>query len=205
MKRDAGMVIACAVVSPRSKEISVKAFHRDTFTHVAAFVLLLFLLSMGCSSPTSSENSTSTPLAIPSDNLTGSEDVLPQFVVDAVLSALPGARLLAATLEQEDDEVAYEVLVETDDGVFEVDVAEDGTIIEIEAAADDERQISASDLPDVVRAAVEATVPGGRITEVVRESVRGQVIYDVEVDVRGEKFDLEIAANGDVLDVEEGN
>ena len=183
----------------------MKSFRRDTFTHVAVVVLLLFLLSMGCSSSSSPTASTSTPLAIPSDELSGDEDVLPQFVVDAVLAALADARLLAATLEEEGDEIAYEVLVETGEGIFEVDVAVDGSIIEIEAAADDEREISASDLPDVVRAAVEATVPGGRITEVVRESVRGQVIYDVEVDVRGEKFDLEIAANGDVLDVEEGN
>ena len=53
--------------------------------------------------------------------------------------------------------------------------------------------------------AVEATVPGGRITEAVRESVRGEVIYDIEVDVRGETFDLEISPDGTVLDVEESN
>jgi uncharacterized membrane protein YkoI len=39
----------------------------------------------------------------------------------------------------------------------------------------------------------------------VRESSDGVVFYDVEVDVRGEKFDLEVAADGTVLDVEEGD
>lgn len=52
---------------------------------------------------------------------------------------------------------------------------------------------------------MEATVPGGRITEAVRESVRGEVTYDIEVDVRGETFDLEISPDGTVLDVEESN
>ena len=100
--------------------------------------------------------------------------------------------------------MGYEVLVENEEGVFEVDVSVDGGVLEIEPAADDERPISAADLPHVLDA-VEATVPGGRITEAVRESVRGEVIYDIEVDVRGEKFDLEISPDGTVLDVEESN
>lgn len=67
------------------------------------------------------------------------------------------------------------------------------------------RPISASDLPRAVRDAVEVTVPGGRITAAVRLSRRGEVLYDLEVDVRGHKFDLEVAADGTVLDVQEGN
>ena len=35
--------------------------------------------------------------------------------------------------------------------------------------------------------------------------MRGEVIYDIEVDVRGETFDLEISPDGTVLDVEESN
>ena len=168
------------------------------------FVLILFLLSLGCSS-SSPTASTSTPLAIPSDKLKPDEDVLPDFVVAAVLAAVPEGRLIAATREEEEGEVGYEVLVETEEGVFEVDVSTDGIVLEIEPAADDERPISAADLPQAVLDAVEATVPGGRITEAVRESVRGEVIYDIEVDVRGEKFDLEISPDGTVLDVEESN
>jgi len=67
------------------------------------------------------------------------------------------------------------------------------------------RWTAASSKSSHVLDAVEATVPGGRITEAVRESVRGEVIYDIEVDVRGEKFDLEISPDGTVLDVEESN
>ncbi|MBT6145093.1 MAG: hypothetical protein HOH74_06670, partial [Gemmatimonadetes bacterium] len=174
----------------------MNSYRRNALLPVAAFVLILCLLSMGCSSASSPMASTSTPLAIGSDELTGNEQVLPAFVVDAVVAAMPDARLVAATLEEEDDEVVYEVLVENDEGIFEVDVSVDGVVIEIEAAGDDERPISVSDLPAAVLSAVEDTVPGGRITEAVRESIRGQVIYDVEVDVRGEKFDLEIAADG---------
>jgi uncharacterized membrane protein YkoI len=181
----------------------MKSSHKN-FGAVVTFVLILFLLSLGCSS-SSPTASTSTPLAIPSDKLKPDEDVLPDFVVAAVLAAVPEGRLIAATREEEEGEVGYEVLVETEEGVFEVDVSTDGIVLEIEPAADDERPISAADLPQAVLDAVEATVPGGRITEAVRESVRGEVIYDVEVDVRGEKFDLEISSDGTVLDVEEGN
>ena len=183
----------------------MRSHHRE-FGAVVTLVLIMFLLSLGCSSssPTAS-SSTSTPLAIPSDKLSGDEDVLPDFVVAAVSAALPDARLIAASREEEENEVSYEVLVENEEGIFEVDVSIDGVVLEIEPAADDERLISATDLPQAVLDAVEATVPGGRITEAVRESVRGEVIYDVEVDVRGEKFDLEIAPDGTVLDVEEGN
>ena len=167
-------------------------------------VLIFMLLSMGCSSPTEHEH-TSTPLAIPSDKLRGDEDVLPDFVVAAVAEAMPDGRLVAASSEDEDGELVYDVLVETEEGIFEVEVSADGTVLEIETASDDERRISASDLPQAVLDAVAATVPGGRITEVVRESSDGVVFYDVEVDVRGEKFDLEVAADGTVLDVEEGD
>lgn len=149
--------------------------------------------------------STSTPLAISPSEATDDDELLPQFVIDAVAVAMPGAVLIAAVREEEDGETQYEVLVETEEGNFEIDVATDGTIIEIDEASDEEWPISPSDLPPEVLAAVERTVPGGRITEAVRESVRGRVVYDVEVDVRGRKFDLEVAADGTVLDVDEGN
>lgn len=182
----------------------MRAFHKDPLLPIAVFVLILFLLSLGCSS-SSPMQSTATPLALPSDKLGGDEEVLPQFIVDAVQAAMPGATLVAATREEESGEIAYEVLVQNEDGIFEVDVSMDGVVQEIEPAADDERAIRAADLPEAVLLTIEATVPGGRITEVVRESIRGAVVYDVEVDVRGEKFDLEIAPDGTLLKVEEGN
>ena len=49
--------------------------------------------------------------------------------------------------------------MENEEGVFEVDVSVDGVVLEIEPAADNERPISAADLPHVLDA-VEATVPG---------------------------------------------
>ena len=87
-------------------------FHKE-FGAVMTFVVILFLLSLGCSS-SSPTASTSTPLAIPSDKLKPDEDVLPDFVVAAVADAMPDARLIAATREEEDGEVGYEVLVENE-------------------------------------------------------------------------------------------
>ena len=183
----------------------MKLFCRDAYLPVVVLVLILYLLSLGCSSPSAPEAPGATPLALPSDGLTGNEEVLPEFVIAAVLAAMPDGRLLAASREDEGDGVSYEVLIENAEGVFAIDVSADGIVREIEPAGSEEHPISASDLPQLVRAAVEATVPGSRITEAVRELVREQVIYDIEVDVRGRKFDLEIAEDGTVLKVEEGN
>lgn len=183
----------------------MKPASNHLFASATALALILFLLSLGCTQPTEPE-ATSTPLAIPgADRPTPSGEVLPQFVVDAVAAALPGASLIAASREEEDGQTTYEVLARTGEGDFEVDVAPDGTVLEVEPAADEERPIAPSDLPAAVRAAVEATVPGGRITEAARQSIRGQVVYDVEVDVRGEKYDLEVAEDGTVLEVDEGD
>lgn len=182
----------------------MNTFSRDAGPPAIALILILFALSLlGCSSSTGPE-SISTPLALPTSDRPTGDDVLPQFVVDAVTDSLPRAVLVAASLDEEDDEPLYEVLVQTADGAFEVDVDLQGNIVEIEEASDDERPIAPEDLPPVVLAAVEAAVPGGRITESMREVVRGAVIYDVEVDVRGEKYDLEVAEDGTLLDVEEG-
>ena len=174
------------------------------FDLLALLVVILFLLAAGCSSP-SSPASTSTPLLIPSSDPAAEGERLPAVVIDAVAAALPGAAIVAANRQQEEGETLYEVLVETADGTFEVDVDPDGTVVEIEEAAQDERPVRPEDLPAAVRDAVAQTVPGGRITEAVRETVRGAVRYDVEVDVRGRKFDLKVAPDGTVLEVEEGN
>ena len=55
------------------------------------------------------------------------------------------ARLIAATREEEDGEVGYEVLVEKEEGVFDVSV--DGVVLEIEPAAD----VDARSVPPIYR------------------------------------------------------
>lgn len=101
-----------------------------------AFAAMIFLMGTGCS------ESTSTPLAIPSDaNAAGKEsqgaEVLPQIIVDAVNQAMPGGTLLAAVQEKEKGKVVYEVEVEVDGERFEVEVDEQGKVLEIEKDDDE--------------------------------------------------------------------
>lgn len=183
----------------------LKTLQRNTFGLIVTFVLLVYLVA-GCADSSTGPESTSTPLIIPSADADSTDgELLPDFAVAAATAALPGGTIIAATRDEEDGEVVYEVLMETAEGPFEVDIALDGTVLEIDVAADDEREIAPSELPQAVLDAVEATVPGGRITKAVRESVRGEVVFDVEVDVRGKKFDLEIDPDGNVLEVDEAN
>ncbi len=97
----------------------------------AAFAAAIFLVGTGCS------ESTSTPLAIPSDSeAAGKEsqgtETLPQLIADAVNQAMPGGTIVAAFREKEHGKNIYEVEVEVDGQRFEVEVDESGKVLEIE-------------------------------------------------------------------------
>lgn len=102
----------------------------------ATFVAMLFTMGTGCS------ESTSTPLAIPSDSDAagkGSQgaETLPQLIIDAVNQAKPGGTIVAAVREKEHGEILYEVEVVVDGQRFEVEVDESGKVLEIENADGD--------------------------------------------------------------------
>lgn len=68
----------------------------------------------------------------------------------------------------------------------------------------DDENVPIEELPDAVRAALEATVPGIIIDEIELESDDPELlIYEIEGNWEGQEVELEISALGDVLEFEE--
>lgn len=66
----------------------------------------------------------------------------------------------------------------------------------------DEEEVALDKLPAAVRAAAEKAVPGIVLQEADRETEDGTVVYDVEGEANGKEYELEITADGKVLEVE---
>ncbi len=67
---------------------------------------------------------------------------------------------------------------------------------------DDEIDVPVDELPDNIKQAVEASVPGGKITEAELEMEDGQQVYEVTVEKDGQEFEVEVSKDGEVLEVE---
>jgi hypothetical protein len=55
-------------------------------------------------------------------------------------------------------------------------------------------------LPAAVRATVERETKGGRITDIEQDHEGGQLIYEVEFTLDGKEYELDIAADGKLLE-----
>lgn len=66
-----------------------------------------------------------------------------------------------------------------------------------------EETVAVADLPDAVVAAVTASLPGGVITEAEIGDENGQTVYEMEVLVDGKEVDVEVSADGTVLEIDE--
>ena len=67
-----------------------------------------------------------------------------------------------------------------------------------------EGSLAPGSAPDVVLAAANKAVPGGEVTGVDEEEEGGQTIYEVQKKVDGVEYEIEVTADGEVLEVEEG-
>ena len=59
--------------------------------------------------------------------------------------------------------------------------------------------------PDVVLAAANEAVPGGTVTGIEEEEEGGQTVYEVQKLVNGVNYEIEVTADGEVLEIEEGD
>jgi hypothetical protein len=57
-------------------------------------------------------------------------------------------------------------------------------------------------VPKKVMDAVKARFPGAKITKVGKETADGKVVYDIELTSKGRKYEMDIQADGTVLEVE---
>jgi hypothetical protein len=65
------------------------------------------------------------------------------------------------------------------------------------------REIPLSDVPVAARAAAEGAVPGIRLTEAEVEEEQGRLVYELEGVLDGMEHEIEVTAEGEVLEVEE--
>jgi len=66
----------------------------------------------------------------------------------------------------------------------------------------EEETVSLKDLPRAVRAAIKKHATGGKITEIVKETVKGILVYEAEVLLNGRKLDILVSAKGKYLGTE---
>lgn len=67
----------------------------------------------------------------------------------------------------------------------------------------EEETVSLKDLPPAVRAAIKKHAAGGKITEIVKEMVKGKLVYEAEVLLNGRELDILVSAKGKYLGTEE--
>ena len=70
-------------------------------------------------------------------------------------------------------------------------------------AQEKERKLKRSDLPNAVQRTADAQSAGATVKGYSTEEDNGQVVYEVELTVRGRGRDVTIGADGTVLEVEE--
>ena len=139
----------------------------------------------------------------------------PESVQQTIGAHLDGGTITELERTTDHGEVLYEVDVKTGGGVVEVDVAEAGTFRGYEGAGDDddgaeddddgdenEEEVPLSDVPEAVMTAAKAAVPGSVFEEAEREVEDGVTVYCLEGEAGGVEYEVEVSADGTVLETE---
>ena len=135
---------------------------------------------------------------------------LPQAVADAIAKAAPGATVVKVEREEtlaapklvtlEAPKVIYEAKVE---GKGEVKVAADGTVLkapkgDFERAKTEKPKV---ELPAAVATAFKDAFPKGEIEKVGVDQENGVTVYDIEFKNGAAEQEMDIAADGTILEV----
>jgi hypothetical protein len=67
---------------------------------------------------------------------------------------------------------------------------------------DDEEEISLDKVPDAVKNAAIAAVPGLKLDEAEKETENGTVVYNLEGTANGVHYEVEVTADGKVTEIE---
>jgi len=141
---------------------------------------------------------------------------VPNLVMEAAKKAVPDGTPTKAEMHTEDGRLLYEIEFDTPPGEVEVEVAADGSVLKIEADEEDKdgngdevededegkTSVALGDVPDVVMEAAKNAVPDGTPTEAEMEAEHGRVVYEIEFDTPCGGVEVEVAADGAVLEVE---
>jgi hypothetical protein len=70
------------------------------------------------------------------------------------------------------------------------------------SADDKEEKISPDKLPRAVAAAIKARFPDGKVTGAEKETEDGKVVYDIELTSGGLKYEMDMLADGTIVEIE---
>ena len=73
----------------------------------------------------------------------------------------------------------------------------------LESVFDKDKEIPLSQVPAQAVTAAQGAVEGITLTEAEMEKEKGQTIYDLEGMANGQKYEIEVTADGKVLEVEQ--
>lgn len=135
-----------------------------------------------------------------------STSCLPLEAKTALDATYPNAEIEEAKVEKEGLKV-YEVELEQDGREVEVMLAPDGTLMEVET------ETTAQDLPELVAKAIENAAGSATVNEVSKEVkyavvklvelAQPQTSYEAELCKEGTKCEIEVAADGTILEQSE--
>jgi putative PepSY-like beta-lactamase-inhibitor len=75
--------------------------------------------------------------------------------------------------------------------------------IALSARADDKAQkIEPDKLPQKIKDAVKARLPGAEITSAEKEKENGEIVYDLELKHEGRKYEMDIKEDGTIIEIE---
>lgn len=124
-------------------------------------------------------------------------DELPKAIQKIVLREIGDVPIDDIDKERDDGEIIYDVEAQNDKIEIEMEIATDGTFLQKDVT----EKISFLELPKAVQDTVFRHVGALEIDDVERKTELGKnVFYDIEADDMGVEIDLEIAADGTLLD-----
>jgi uncharacterized membrane protein YkoI len=142
---------------------------------------------------------------------------LPEAVSKAFLEKSNGGKILkvekedifmeARLVKLAETKTIYEARVEVNGKTVEIEVDAAGNVLKVEADEDDddddddnEQVVSLDKLPEAARTALMNAAEGGDIKEVESEQENGQTIYEAEVVINGQEYEIKVSADGKVLE-----
>jgi uncharacterized membrane protein YkoI len=81
---------------------------------------------------------------------------------------------------------------------------EDSSRPALAGSEEGEVQLALADVPEAVRAAALAAVPGLQLTSAERETEDGELVYCLEGTANGEAIDIDVAPDGTIIEIERG-
>ncbi len=114
--------------------------------------------------------------------------------------AVLGAFLAAGCTGMKDEQVEHSSTMPSDSRGPVADDDDDG-----DEGDEQEIEIALSQVPDAVKQAALGAVPGLVLSGAEKETEHGTVVYCLEGTAGGESYEVEVTADGKVVEIEEGD